>query len=79
MTKDAELMGRNRRTVWTIATQPYPEAHFATFPEKLVEPCVLAGSSRMACPDCGAPWERVVEKAAGGSGCSYFGQGETLE
>jgi len=34
---------RNRRTVWTIATQPYPEAHFATFPEKLVEPCVLAG------------------------------------
>jgi DNA modification methylase len=33
----------NRRTVWTIATQPYPEAHFATYPEKLVEPCVLAG------------------------------------
>ena len=37
-------LGRNRRTVWEIATQPYPEAHFATFPEKLVEPCVLAGS-----------------------------------
>ena len=36
--------GRNIRTVWTIATQPFPEAHFATFPEKLVEPCVLAGS-----------------------------------
>jgi site-specific DNA-methyltransferase (cytosine-N4-specific) len=35
---------RNIRTVWTIATQPFPEAHFATFPEKLVEPCVLAGS-----------------------------------
>jgi len=34
---------RNKRTVWTIATQPYPEAHFATFPEKLVEPCILAG------------------------------------
>jgi len=34
---------RNRRTVWTIATQAYPEAHFATYPEKLVEPCVLAG------------------------------------
>ena len=34
---------RNKRSVWTIATQPYPEAHFATFPEKLVEPCVLAG------------------------------------
>lgn len=35
--------GRNRRTVWTIPTQPYPEAHFATFPKKLVEPCVKAG------------------------------------
>ena len=35
---------RNIRSVWTIATQPYPEAHFATFPEKLVEPCIKAGS-----------------------------------
>jgi site-specific DNA-methyltransferase (cytosine-N4-specific) len=35
---------RNRRTVWTIATEPYAEAHFATFPTALVEPCVLAGS-----------------------------------
>jgi DNA modification methylase len=55
--------GRNRRTVWTIATEPYPEAHFATFPEKLVEPCILAGTSeRGACPTCGAPWEREVER-----------------
>ena len=36
--------GRNRRSVWTIATQPYSEAHFATFPPKLIEPCILAGS-----------------------------------
>ena len=35
---------RNKRSVWEIATQPFPEAHFATFPEKLVEPCILAGS-----------------------------------
>ena len=35
---------RNRRSVWAVNTQPYPEAHFATFPEKLVEPCVLAGT-----------------------------------
>ena len=34
---------RNKRDVWTIATQPYPEAHFATFPPALVEPCILAG------------------------------------
>jgi site-specific DNA-methyltransferase (cytosine-N4-specific) len=35
--------GRNRRSVWSIATQPFPEAHFAVMPEALVEPCVLAG------------------------------------
>jgi len=55
--------GRNRRSVWTIATAPYPEAHFATFPPDLVKPCVLAGTSeRGACAACGAPWERVVER-----------------
>jgi DNA modification methylase len=37
--------GANRRSVWTIPTQPFPEAHFATFPEALVEPCILAGSA----------------------------------
>lgn len=37
--------GRNRRSVWTIASEPYANAHFATFPRKLVEPCVLAGSA----------------------------------
>jgi len=36
--------GRNKRSVWTVATQPYSEAHFATFPPKLIEPCILAGS-----------------------------------
>ncbi len=55
--------GRNKRSVWEIATQPYPGAHFAVFPEKLVEPCILAGTSEWGCcPECGAPWERVVEK-----------------
>lgn len=37
---------RNRRTVWTIASQPYKGAHFATMPQNLVEPCILAGSKR---------------------------------
>ena len=35
---------RNKRSVWTITTKPYKGAHFATFPEDLIEPCVLAGS-----------------------------------
>ena len=47
MTKEEQCsLGRNRRDVWTIATQPAPEAHFAVFPEALVEPCILAGSAK---------------------------------
>jgi DNA modification methylase len=54
--------GRNKPSVWTVAPGPYKGAHFAVFPTKLVEPCILAGTSaRGACPACGAPWRRVVE------------------
>ena len=41
---DAPGATRNKRSVWNVATQPFREAHFATFPEKLIEPCILAGS-----------------------------------
>ena len=58
-------MTRNRRTVWTIATEPYAEAHFATYPTAVVEPCILAGTSqRGCCPTCGAPWRRVALKTS---------------
>jgi len=54
---------RNRRSVWTVATQSYSGPHFATFPPALVEPMILAGTSaRGCCPACGAQWVRVVEK-----------------
>jgi DNA modification methylase len=60
---------RNLRSVWTVTTQPYKGAHYATFPTKIVEPCILAGTSaKGACATCGAPWERVVEKAANPDG-----------
>ncbi len=36
--------GRNKRSVWTVPTRPYPGAHFATFPKKLIEPCIKAGA-----------------------------------
>ena len=36
--------GRNKRSVWTVTTKPYKEAHFATYPPALITPCVLAGS-----------------------------------
>jgi len=43
--EDVEYSGRrNKRSVWTVATQPFREAHFATFPPALIQPCILAGS-----------------------------------
>jgi DNA modification methylase len=36
--------GRNKRSVWTVATSPYPGLHFATYPPDLIKPCILAGS-----------------------------------
>jgi DNA modification methylase len=58
-----DLDGRNRRSVWTMATQPFPGAHFATFPEQLPELCIRAGSGlKGCCPKCRKPWERVIQK-----------------
>jgi DNA modification methylase len=53
---------RNKRTVWTVPTSPYSDAHFATFPPDLIKPCIMAGCPIQACALCGAPWERVMEK-----------------
>jgi DNA modification methylase len=41
---DEMYTARNKRSVWTVTTKPYKEAHFATFPPDLIEPCILAGS-----------------------------------
>lgn len=49
---------RNKRSVWEVATQPFAEAHFATFPPALIEPCILAG-----CPKSG-----IVLDPFGGAG-----------
>jgi DNA modification methylase len=73
--------GRNRRTVWSIATKPYSGAHFAVMPPALVEPCILAGTSeRGCCPVCGASWKRVIEKgltAHDGETASAYQSGTT--
>ena len=55
--------GRNRRSVWTISTKPYPGAHFATFPPDLIKPCIMAGTSEKGrCSSCGEQWERVADR-----------------
>lgn len=56
---------RNIRSVWTIATQPYPEAHFATFPRELPERCIKAGCPEHVCSECGKARERITERPTG--------------
>ena len=54
-------LGKNPGDLWTISTQPFPEAHFATFPEKLVEPMIKAGCPQEICKRCGKPRERITK------------------
>lgn len=57
------IAGRNKRSVWEVTTTPFSEAHFATMPSKLVEPCILAETSEHGvCAECGAPYERILER-----------------
>ena len=75
MLRNTSPSGRNLRTVWWIPTQPYRGAHFATFPEKIPELCILAGTSELgACAECGTPWTREV-RAVGGA----IGRAQKLE
>ncbi|MGI0131131.1 MAG: DNA methyltransferase, partial [Thermoplasmata archaeon] len=69
MLRNTDPTGRNLRSVWQIATQPYAGAHFATFPEALPEICIRAGTSgRGACASCGTPWVHKVRAEGGGIG-----------
>jgi DNA modification methylase/intein/homing endonuclease len=53
---------RRKRSVWHMSTQSFKGAHFATFPYKLAETCILAGASQFGCcPHCLSPWGRVIE------------------
>ena len=64
-TNQGDASTRNKRTVWHVNPKPYPGAHFAVFPPELITPCILAGASEKGCcPECGAPWERVVTREA---------------
>jgi len=53
--------GRNLRNWWTVTSESYDAAHFATFGTRLITPCLLAGTSaKGCCPQCGTPWQRVL-------------------
>jgi DNA modification methylase len=57
---DYSEIGRNKRDVWTVPSEPFVGAHFATFPRKLIEPMILAGCPDKACGKCGKPWKRCL-------------------
>src|SRR5262245_59619461 len=60
----------------TISSEPLSEKHYAAFPTALVAWCLRAGTSaRGYCPDCGAPWARVVETTPVGSYHDHSGDG----
>jgi hypothetical protein len=55
-------LGKNPGDLWTIPTQPFPEAHFAVYPEKLIIPMIKAGCPQWVCKKCGLARVRVVNK-----------------
>ena len=71
-------LGRNKRTVWTIPTQSFAEAHFATFPEKLVEPMIKAGCPREVCSKCGQGRRKVYDKSGGTTGESWHDHNDDI-
>lgn len=54
--------GRNKRCVWQVTTKPFKEAHFATYPEELIEPMIKAGCPEFVCNKCGKAREKIIEK-----------------
>lgn len=71
-----EISGANKRTVWTVASKSLKEAHFATFPLRLIEPMIKAGTSEYGCcPECAAPWKRIVKVSGGAIGQSWHDHG----
>jgi DNA modification methylase len=78
--QEYQPLTRNKRSVWSIATQPFPEAHFATFPSELPETCIKAGSSEKGqCCSCGKPFERIVEKTGGTTGKGWHDHSNDLQ
>lgn len=60
---------KNKRSVWTVNAKGYKGAHFAVYPEDLIVPCVLAGTSKHGCcSNCGAPYEQVVNHSGNPAG-----------
>jgi len=64
-------LGRTIRNVWAINPQPFSEAHFATFPEKLVEPMLKMGCPEFVCKKCGKARVKIIKAEGGAIGKDY--------
>jgi len=74
-------MSKNKRTVWTISTRPFPGAHFAVFPEKLIELMIQAGCPKYVCKKCGKARVKIyktigkqITKSMRTAGCDKEGK-----
>lgn len=70
--------GRNLRDVFWLASEPNSFAHFATFPQRLIEPLIKAGCPEKVCEKCGKPWVREVEASGGTIGKSWHDHSDDL-
>lgn len=65
---DGSIIGggmANKKSVWTVTTMPYSEAHFATFPERLIIDCIKAGCPEFVCNKCGKAREKIIDTIPG--------------
>jgi len=74
-----EYFPSNIKSVWTINPRGYKEAHYATYPEQLVEPCIKVSTSQKGvCPKCGSQWARIVETTGGTIGKSWHDHSDDI-
>ena len=64
-----DIPARNKRSVWTVNTKPFKEAHFAVFPPNLIKPCILAG-----CPRDGIVLDPFTGSGTTGVVCAKYGR-----
>jgi DNA modification methylase len=70
---DGYAQGRNKRCIWTIPTQPFPEAHFAVYPEGLIEIPIKAGCPEFICKKCGKARMKIYKDTGDMIGQGGFG------
>ena len=71
-------LGRNKRTVWDISPAQFSEAHFAVFPEKLIETPIDASCPKLVCTECGEPQRQIIKASGGTIGKAWHDHSEDM-